>query len=106
MIIMGHKQKSIILVTAYGEDNYYQKKYEDIVGMFSSVDKAVKGARKDGMTNRQYSEFIRTGGEQNLHTALQNNEFGTSVQVDYDEELDARRKPCTSSYMFTVYPLQ
>lgn len=102
---MKHRQKSIIVVTAYGEDNYYQKKYEDIVGMFSSVDKAVKGARKDGMTNRQYSEFNRTGSWLYLHNALINNEYGKCVQIDYEEELDSRRKPCTSSYMFRVYPL-
>lgn len=98
-------QKSIIVVTAYGEDNYYQKQYEDVVGYFTTVDKAVKAAMKDGMTNRQYGEFTRNNCDFYLNTALMNNDSCRSIQIDYEEETDSRRKPCTSSYMFMVRPL-
>lgn len=99
------EQKFIILVTAYGEDNYYQKQYEDIVGIYTSVGKALEGAKKDGMTNRQVDEFFRNGGWTSLNLALQEGNCHCAIQIDYEEETDKRRKPCTSSYMFQVYRL-
>ena len=50
---MKNEKQTIIIVTAYGDDNYFQKKYEDIVGMYTSVKNAIKGAKQDGLTNRQ-----------------------------------------------------
>lgn len=99
------KQQYIILVTAYGEDNYYQKQYEDIVGMYTTVNKALNGAMKDGMTNRQKEVFFKTGGWASLYFALQEGKYHQAIQIDYEEETDKRRKPCTSSYMFQVYRL-
>ena len=95
--------KTIIIVTAYGEDNYYQKQYEDVVGLYSDVDKAIKGAKADGMTNSQKDYLNRINAFWLLDIALKNNRAGESFQVDYEEETDMRRKPCTSSYMFRTY---
>lgn len=43
---MGQHQ-TVIIVTAYGEDNYFQKRYEDIVGIYTSVKNAIQGAKSD-----------------------------------------------------------
>lgn len=95
--------KTIIIVTAYGEDNYYQKRYEDVVGLYSDVNKAIEGAKADGMTNSQKDYLNRINAFWLLDIALKNNRAGESFQVDYEEETDRRRKPCTSSYMFRTY---
>lgn len=95
--------KTIIIVTAYGEDNYYQKQYEDVVGLYSDVNKAIEGAKADGMTNSQKDYLNRINAFWLLDIALKNNRAGESFQVDYEEETDRRRKPCTSSYMFRTY---
>ena len=50
---MKQTKQTVIIVTAYGEDNYFQKKYEDVVGIYTSVKKAIRGAQEDGMTNAQ-----------------------------------------------------
>lgn len=95
--------KTIIIVTAYGEDNYYQKQYEDVVGLYSDVNKAIEGAKADGMTNSQKDYLNRINAFWLLDIALKNNRAGESFQVDYEEETDRRCKPCTSSYMFRTY---
>lgn len=95
--------KTIIIVTAYGEDNYYQKKYEDVVGLYSDVKKAIEGAKADGMTNSQKDYLNRINAFWLLDIALKNNRAGESFQVNYEEETDRRRKPCISSYMFRTY---
>jgi hypothetical protein len=95
--------KSIIIVTAYGEDNFYQKQYEDVVGLYSDVNKALDGAKKDGMTNKQLDDFHHQNGWLYLTNALMCGNDFANVQVNYEEETDGRRKPCESSYMFKVY---
>ncbi len=95
--------KTIIIVTAYGEDNYYQKKYEDVVGLYSSVKKAIRGAKADGLTNSQIDYLNRINAFYCLDEAIRSNKSGETFQVDYEEETDKRRKPCTSSYMFRTY---
>ena len=95
--------KTIIIVTAYGEDNYYQKQYEDVVGLYSDVDKAIEGAKADGMTNRQLDDFHHQNGWALLTAAMMHNQESKAIQVDYSEEMDLRRKPCISSYMFKTY---
>lgn len=102
---MKKKKQTVIIVTAYGEDNYFQKRYEDVVGIYTSVKKAVQGAKADGLTNAQidYLNFINAFFC--LDRAIMNNEDGKTFQVEYEEETDRRRKPCTSSYMFRTYNL-
>lgn len=56
---MKTKKQTVIIVTAYGEDNYFQKKHEDIVGIYTSVENAVKGAKADGLTNGQIIYLLR-----------------------------------------------
>ena len=102
---MEAKKQTVIIVTAYGEDNYYQKKYEDVVGIYTSVDNAIKGAKKDGMTNFQLNYLNRINAFVLLNIALMNNKDGETFQVDYEEETDKRMKPCSSSYMFRTYTL-
>lgn len=48
---MRKQVQTVIIVTAYGEDNYFQKEYEDVVGIYTSVKKAILGAKADGLTN-------------------------------------------------------
>lgn len=102
---MKQKKQTVIIVTAYGEDNYYQKQYEDVVGIYTSVRKAIQGALKNGMTNRQYAYLNRTYAFWCLHIALLENDPYQAFQVDYQEETDSRRKPITSSYMFRTFTL-
>ena len=102
---MKQQVQTVIIVTAYGEDNYFQKKHEDIVGVYTSVKTAIQGAKADGMTNRQIAYLNRINAFYLLDVAIQNNEGGKAFQVEYEEETDARRKPCTSSYMFQTYNL-
>ena len=102
---MSKKKQTVIIVTAYGEDNYYQKRYEDVVGIYTSVKKAIKGAKADGMTNSQEDYLNRTNAFHSLSLAMLNNKDGECCQVDYEEEEDRRRKACTSSYMFQTYNL-
>ena len=97
------KKQTVIIVTAYGEDNYYQKRYEDVVGIFKSVDSAIRGAMSDGMTNRQKEYLNRINAFSCLDVALRDNIEGKAFQVDYEEETDKRRKECTSSYMFNTW---
>lgn len=98
-------KQTVIIVTAYGEDNYYQKRYEDVVGIYTSVQKAIKGAQADGMTNRQKEYLERTNAFYALSLDLQDHNDAHAYQVDYEEETDPRRKPCTSSYMFQAFNL-
>ena len=98
--------ETIIVVTAYGEDNYYQKQYEDIVGLYSSVAKAIKGAKQDGMTNKQFQYLNGINAFSSLQRAIETNRDGEAFQVDWDYETDKRCKPCKSSYMFQTYNVQ
>ena len=102
---MARKKTTVIIVTAYGEDNYYQKKYEDVVGIYTSVKNAIKGAKKDGLTNRQLDYLNRINAFYCLEVALHNNNDHEAFQVNYEEETDPRRKPCESSYMFQTFNL-
>lgn len=102
---MKAKRQTVIIVTAYGEDNYYQKKYEDVVGIYTTVKNAIKGAQKDGMTNKQKDYLNWINAFYCLNKAMTENVDGKSFQVDYEEETDGRCKKCTSSYMFQTYNL-
>lgn len=102
---MKKQVQTVIIVTAYGEDNYFQKKYEDIVGIYTSVKKAIKGAMDDGMTNSQRYYLNSINAFYMLDIAVRQNRSGECCQVEYEEETDARRKPCTSSYMFKTFNL-
>ena len=102
---MKKKKQTVIIVTAYGEDNYFQKRYEDVVGIYTSVKKAVQGAKADGLTNSQIDYLHRICAFFLLNVAILNNKGGEAFQVEYEEETDRRRKPCTSSYMFRTYTL-
>ena len=102
---MEKKKQTVIIVTAYGEDNYFQKKYEDVVGIFTTVNKAIRGAKSDGLTNSQIDYLNRINAFYFLETAMLNNKDGEAFQVEYEEETYRRRKPCTSSYMFQTYNL-
>ena len=102
---MRRQVQTVIIVTAYGEDNYFQKKYEDVVGIYTSVKKAIQGAKADGLTNRQIAYLNRTNTFYLLDVAIQNNEGGQAFQVEYEYETDGRRKSCTSSYMFKTFNL-
>ena len=101
---MKREKQTVIIVTAYGEDNYYQKRFEDIVGIYTSVDKAIAGAKEDGLTNRQLDYLNRMNAFFLLDIAIKNNSK-EAFQVDYEEETDGRRKQCESSYMFRTYNL-
>ena len=68
---MEKQNKKVIIVTAYGEDNYFQPKYEDLVGIYTSVDKAIRGAMADGMTNRQRDYLNRINAFWFLSIAMQ-----------------------------------
>lgn len=98
-------KQTVIIVTAYGEDNYYQKKYEDIVGIYTSVKNAIRGAKDDGLTNTQIDYLNRTNAFYCLDVALKEHRGGVLCQVDWEEETDKRRKACRSSYMFQTYNL-
>lgn len=100
---MEKQKQTVIIVTAYGEDNFYQKKYEDVVGIYTSVRKAIKGAMSDGMTNSQKDYLNSINAFWLLDIALQNNNDHEAFQVEYEEETDKRRKPCVSSYMFRTF---
>lgn len=102
---MEKKKQTVIIVTAYGEDNYFQKRYEDVVGIYTSVKKAIKGAKEDGLTNSQIDYLNRINAFYLLDVAIQRNKDGEAFQVEYEEETDKRRKPCESSYMFRSYNL-
>jgi len=102
---MQKTRQTVIIVTAYGEDNYFQKRYEDVVGIYTSVKKAIKGARTDGLTNRQFDYLNRINAFYCLDEALRRNNDHETFQVEYEEETDSRRKPCTSSYMFQTFNL-
>lgn len=97
--------QTVIIVTAYGEDNYFQKKYEDVVGIYTSVKKAIQGAKSDGLTNSQMDYLNHINAFYCLEMAMLRNKDGEVFQVEYEEETDARRKPCTSSYMFKTFNL-
>ena len=94
---------TVIIVTAYGEDNYFQKRYEDLVGIYTSVKKAIQGAKADGLTNSQINYLNRTNAFYCLDIAIKTNRSDEAFQVEYEEETDKRRKPCTSSYMFRTF---
>ena len=102
---MKKQIQTVIIVTAYGEDNSFQKRYEDVVGIYTSVTKAIQGAKADGMTNAQEYYFNSINAFHALDRAINNHKDGCRFQVEYKEETDARRKPCTSSYMFQTYNL-
>ena len=102
---MEKKKQTVIIVTAYGEDNYYQKRYEDVVGIYTTVNKAIRGAKSDGMTNAQLDHLNRKNAFWLLDIALQKNDNHEAFQVNYEEETDSRRNPCKSSYMFRMFNL-
>ena len=102
---MKQKRQIVIIVTAYGEDNYYQKRYEDVVGIYTSVKRAIKGAKTDGLTNSQMDYLQSINAFTLLDIAMQKGIGGEAFQVDYEEETDKRRKQCESSYMFRTYCL-
>ena len=102
---MKKEKQTVIIVTAYGEDNYYQKRYEDIVGIYTSVKEAMKGAIADGLTNRQMDGFTNINAPYFLDLAMRQHRAGITYQADYEEETDKRRKPCVSSYLFTTFNL-
>ena len=102
---MGKTRQTVIIVTAYGEDNYFQKRYEDIVGIYTSVRKAISGAKADGLTNRQIDYLDSINAFHFLDVAIKTNKDGEAFQVEYEEETDKRRKPCESSYMFQTFNL-
>lgn len=99
------KKQTVIIVTAYGKDNYFQKKHEDCVGIFTSVKKAIHGAKADGMTNSQMDYLNEINAFYCLEVAMQRNTHGEAFQVEYEEETDCRRKKCVSSYMFRTFNL-
>ena len=102
---MKKTRQTVIIVTAYGEDNYYQKKFEDIVGIYTTVKGAIQGAKADGMTNRQLDYLNRINAFYCLEDAMQKNNNHMAFQVNYEEETNYRRKPCESSYMFRTFNL-
>jgi len=102
---MQKTRQTVIIVTAYGEDNYFQKRYEDVVGIYTSVKNAIKGAKEDGLTNKQLDYLNRINAFFFLDRAIQENKSGESYQVDWEYETDKRCKPCESSYMFRTYNL-
>ena len=102
---MKKNKQTVIIVTAYGEDNYFQKKHEDVVGIYTDVKKAIKGAKDDGMTNAQLNYLNQINGFYLLDVAMKKNKGGECCQVEYEEETDGRRKSCVSSYMFQTYNL-
>lgn len=102
---MKNEKQTIIIVTAYGDDNYFQKQYEDIVGMYTSVKNAIKGAKQDGLTNRQIEYLNSINAFYLLDEAIKENKDGKCFQVEFEYEEDGRRKPCKSSYMFQSYNL-
>ena len=71
----------------------------------SSVDKAIKGAKEDGLTNSQMDYLNRINAFYMLNIAMLKNKSGEAFQVEYEEETDRRRKQCESSYMFETYNL-
>ena len=99
------ENKTVIIVTAYGEDNYFQKRYEDVVGIYTSVKNAIKGAKKDGLTNSQIDYLNSINAFYLLDKAITENKDGECFQAEFEYEEDKRRKPCTSSYMFQTYNL-
>lgn len=101
----ANKKQTVIIVTAYGEDNYFQKRYEDVVGIYTNVKNAIKGAKKDGLTNSQIDYLNGIDAFYLLDKAIDEGKSGQTFQVGYEEETDARRKPCTSSYQFQTYNL-
>lgn len=96
---MTQKKQTVILVTAYGKDNYFQKKYEDIVGIYTNVKSAIRGAKADGMTNKQMDYLNSINAFYLLDVAIQNN-GGGEFQVKYTIDT-----PCKSSYMFKTLNL-
>lgn len=101
----ANKKQTVVIVTAYGEDNYFQKRYEDVVGIYTCLKNAIKGAKADGLTNSQIDYLNRINAFYMLDKALNEGRSGESFQVEYEKETDARRKPCTSSYQFQTYNL-
>ena len=79
---MKQRKQTVIIVTAYGEDNYYQKRYEDVVGIYTSVQKAIKGAMDDG---KQRQNLNRINAFWLLDKAVKENESGKVFQVDWEE---------------------
>lgn len=94
------KTQTVIIVTAYGEDNFYQKKFEDIVGIYTTVKGAIQGAKKDGLTKRQMDYLNRINAFYCLDVALQENNNHEAFQVDYEDGYK-----CESSYMFRTFNL-
>ena len=102
---MEKEKQTVIIVTAYGEDNYYQKRYEYVVGIYTTVNKAIGGAKYDGLTNSQIDFLNRINAFYSLNVAMLNNKGGVVFQVDYEEETDEEEEPCKSSYMFRTFNL-
>lgn len=101
----ANKKQTVVIVTAYGEDNYFQKRYEDVVGIYTSVKNAFKGAKADGLTNRQIDYLKSIDAFYLLDNAIKENKDGQCFQVEFEYEEDKRRKRCKSSYMFQTYNL-
>lgn len=110
---MEKQVQTVIIVTAYGEDNYFQKRYEDLVGIYTDVKKAIQGAKADGMTNAQQDYLNRINAFDMLDIAVKQHRSEESCQVEcdeeyddeYEEETDIPRKRCKSSYMFKTFNL-
>lgn len=99
----ANKQQTVIIVTAYGEDNYFQKRYEDVIGIYTSVKNAIKGAKADGLTNSQIDYLNSSNAFDLLDEAIKENKGGQCFQVEFEYEQDKRKKPCKSSYQFQTY---
>lgn len=102
---MAKRKQTVIIVTAYGEDNYYQKANEDVVGIYTSVENAIRGAQADGMTKKQKNYLDWINAFYCLDEAICKNKSNVSFQVDYEEEINIEREPCTSAYMFKTFTL-
>ena len=100
----SREKQMVVIVTAYGEDNYFQKRYEDVVGIYTNVEYAIRAAQADGMTNRQLDYLNRTNQLWMLRLSMLQGKCD-ACQVEYEEETDRRRKSCVSSYMFRTYAL-
>ena len=90
----------VLIVTAYGKDNYFQKNHEDIVGIYTDVERAIAGAQSDGMTSDQLDYLNKIDAFHQLNVAMEQKCF-CEFQVDYDCE----DNDCKSSYMFKTYKL-
>lgn len=97
---MKKTKQTVIIVTAYGKDNFYQKKFEDIVGIYTTVKGAIQGAKADGMTKSQMAYLNRINAFLCLDEAVRMNNNHMAFQVDWEDS-----PKCQSSYMFRTFNL-